>query len=332
LAGNPADEQGWYNYYFACRYANMEMDERERKSLLESVVCELEQVLPGSYLVPYFKYYNGDRRIEHLEEALKRRPECPDLYWEFIQNSELNGMKARKKLFCEKLYSSRDIISSLYDYNFNVLNSTSPNSILFTNGDNDTYPTWILQEALGIRPDVLVLNAHTVFILGDYLKMKVDERGLDLDLPSLSRENIAVFLKDLVSSIRKKYPETGIHIAPTVYEEYIKEIRDRLHLTGLVLTYSEKPMDNMALINENLERKLRLDYLEHDWYNEQHVSKGIMDQLNLNYIPFFMALSKSHESSGETEPGKSWKDKAVFLARQADREDLIREMEEKHSP
>jgi hypothetical protein len=45
-----------------------------------------------------------------------------------------------------------------------------------------------------------------------------------------------------------------------------------------------------------------------------------------------MALSKSHESSGETEPGKSWKDKAVFLARQADREDLIREMEEKHSP
>ena len=78
-------------------------------------------------------------------------------------------------------WASRSGDYAARDWAYDLLMSVEPYAVLFTNGDNDTFPLWYVQEVEGVRRDVTV-------IVGQYLFTSWYPRQLqELTLPGTQR-------------------------------------------------------------------------------------------------------------------------------------------------
>jgi len=342
---NPQNAEAWHNYYNAVRYENFTqtISTKEKQEKLQKIVDDLGKHAPESYEYHYLKYFNCGNKtkdIKDMEIAHKMAPARPDPLYELITHHELKGDETKATFYYKKLYETKDIAPWLVNYNYNVLMSTEENAIIFTNGDNDTYPPRMLQEAKGVRPDVTVINIP-MSATETYLERILKKKGIKIERKALAKKAIAIgsngtksfsisyFIQEACKYLAENYPGIPIYFALTVSENHFKPLKDDLYIVGLAYRYSLDRIDNIAFIKKNLEKNFILDYLKYDWYNDLYPIRNVIPTLNLNYVPSIMMLVEHYKTSGQNEKAQNWKNLALELAKKAGKEKWIEDIEKK---
>jgi len=209
----------------------------------------------------------------------------------------------------------------LLDFAHNLLVGLEPNAILITNGDNDTYPPWVVQQAKNpFRPDVTVANM-TLLNAPAVVRMLRDSLGLPVSLTDEEIDNLepradssdpehvpppkspAVQVIENVIANAAKVNRT-VYFAVTLGPEALP-FSTQLVLEGLVsraVVGERASTVDYERLAENLTKKYRLGWPKAlpPWPANMSPLTRIIDPLAPNYGFLFIQLA-SHYNAQEDE-------------------------------
>ena len=312
------NKMAWVYFFTANRMANA-CDSKKWESLKkdyflpqEDIVKLAEKAIPNSFELFYMKIYDNkagtDSGTEYILKAQKLKPydtlllPCLMNYYQLKNNKENIGLVSKK--WFESNEMPVELLATAYD----KLMSVDENGILLVNGDNDTYPFWILQNVQKIRTDVFVINV-SLSLNDSYREIIFKENSIPaLTFKDNSERHMSGIVKHIIENIKDRPIYVSINMDPDIYKDY----NDKMYMVGLAFRYSDKSFNNMAVLQNNVENKFLLDFLKTNFSN--NYAQSVVDQSNFSYLAVFLKLYEQYNLSGETLKAQKIKELAKIVS------------------
>ncbi len=321
---NKKDGTAWFNLFNAARMANAFTPSGEDRPYDMNEIAEnIKTNLPNTFEFHYLSFWQNNPSEEgyrHLQKAYELSPDRHDTYHAMITKAEYERDLESIKKFSELWYKHPFYSPGITNWNYNVLASVEQNAIIITQGDNDTYPLWLLQQVKNIRTDVGVINAH-IILVEDYRNLLFKELGIapfeeKAESFKSHREFQEAVLDHIIQSSKRP-----IYIGLSIPQYLREKWEDNLYLTGLTFKYSEEEFDNKAVLRNNFENRFLKDYLKVDLYDD--FSKTVVHFMNQQYIPCLTVLHKHYKMSGEDRKKQEVEEILLKIAKESNREEEI---------
>lgn len=277
---NPQDETAWLNYYNAARYMAWS---HEEDTTARQVVSEMEQAIPDSYTFNYCAYRESasgkgyGNPNTYAEAALAKLPADMQFfdYDQWVCYLALHGDETRMKPLAKRYFDSGIYSEAVLRYSYNELAGMDEGGIYIGNGDATIIPKWLIQEGMGMHKDKTIVCA-SFLVLKEYREWLF--KKLDIALPELKElatakdydDNQVALINAIIGKYGNKVYFSPLNINVGNYWE------KNLYNEGLVLKYSKKPYDNLAVKRRNVEERYMLEYLlvsfRPDWTAGQRLS------------------------------------------------------------
>ena len=199
-----------------------------------------------------------------------------------------------------KSYRNKYYPARIMQFNRNMLLCMEPNAIYFPNGDLDSAPMKILQEALGERKDVTIINVSFLhadsFMNALYKKLGIKPLTLNVqDYGKYGEDWYKHYEADIIMYLIKESGRPA-YFSPTNPKTSILD-KKNIYNEGLVLKYSSKPYDNFAVAMHNVKEVYNLEYLaEPDLVYDNWETSGMTD---MNHVTLLANLISKFRKKGD---------------------------------
>jgi len=315
------NNMAWVYWFFANRNAERFCDHNKWESKIGEYFVPKEKIfemalkaIPNTFEYYFIKTYDRDfpgtnTTTEYLLKAQELSPYNNLLFPLLVNHYQFVNDKENMKITCQKWYESNEMPQEMLITAYNNLVSLDTNAVFVVNGDNDTYPNWVLQQSQNIRPDVFVLNLSLVAYNPEYRKIAFNEIGIPaLEISNDSIDKTKMVFRHLVKFLKNR----PLYVSVFTGDKEYKEFEKKMYFVGLSLKYSEKAFNNIAVLRNNVENKYMLDFLKRSFYHNP--SESVCKMMNGGYVASFLKLAEYYKQSGEPEKAKKMKNMARTIA------------------